>query len=260
MTQLIIGILAIIVALLIIKKVVGCVARAVVIVILIAVLAILYATHANAQLFKPKQKPQESYTVTQDGKIKKRALFEKKPKAEKVIDPKYLAGACPEVNGKIQWQKAIEVPGKSADEIYNITEAFAKGYCSERGGNGYNPKTDVSKIAIADKEKHQVVARVQEVLTFENKFLSLDQAKFNYQLVFDCYDGRCLVTMNNLNYVYKEERENGAGQFPAEDLIADDTAINKNGDGFQKGGSQKFRTKTIDAKDVLFNRIEEAMK
>ena len=145
MTQLIIGILAIIVALLIIKKVVGCVARAVVIVILIAVLAILYATHANAQLFKPKQKPQESYTVTQDGKIKKRALFEKKPKAEKVIDPKYLAGACPEVNGKIQWQKAIEVPGKSADEIYNIAEAFAKGYCSERGGNGYNPNFNFYK-------------------------------------------------------------------------------------------------------------------
>ena len=258
MTQLIIGILAIIVALLIIKKVVGCVARAVVIVILIAVLAILYATSANAQLFKPKQKPQESYTITQDGQVKKRALFEKKSKAEKVIDPKYLAGACPEVNGKIQWQKAIEAPGKSADDIYNIMEAFAKGYCAERGGNGVNPKTDVSKITIADKEKHQLVARIQEVLTFENKFLSLDQAKFNYQLVVDCYDGRCLVTMNNLNYVYEEER--GGGQFPAEDMISDAMAINKNGDGFQKGGSKKFRTKTIDAKDALFSRIEAALK
>ena len=108
MTQLIIGIIAIIIALFIIKKVVGCVARIVVIIILCAILSILYATHANAQLFKPKKKAQESYTVTQDGQIKKRALFEKKPKAERVIDPKYLAGACPEVNGKIQWQKAIE--------------------------------------------------------------------------------------------------------------------------------------------------------
>ena len=43
-------------------------------------------------------------------------------------------------------------------------------------------------------------------------------------------------------------------------MISDAQAINKQGDGFQKGGSQKFRTKTIDAKDVLFNRIEEAMK
>ena len=95
MTQLIIGIIAIIIALFIIKKVVGCVARIVVIIILCAILSILYATHANAQLFKPKKKPQESYTITQDGQIKKRALFEKKPKAERVIDPKYLAGACP---------------------------------------------------------------------------------------------------------------------------------------------------------------------
>jgi hypothetical protein len=43
-------------------------------------------------------------------------------------------------------------------------------------------------------------------------------------------------------------------------MIADDTAINKKGDGFQKGGSEKFRTKTIDAKDALFSRIEAALK
>ena len=85
MTQLIIGIIAIIIALFIIKKVVGCVARIVIIIILCAILSILYATHANAQLFKPKKKAQESYTVTQDGQIKKRALFEKKPKAESGI-------------------------------------------------------------------------------------------------------------------------------------------------------------------------------
>jgi len=258
MTQLIIGILAIIVALLIIKKLVGCVARTVVIIILCAILAILYATHANAQLIKPKQKVEESYTVTQDGKIKKRSLFQRKSKAERVVNPKYLAGACPEVNGKIQWQEVVEVPGKSAQDIYSVMLPFAKGYCSELGGNGVNPKTDVSKIAIADEEKHQIVARVQEILTFENKFLSLDQAKFNYQLVFDCYDGRCLVTMCNLNYIYEEER--GGGQFPAEDMISDEMAINKKGDGFQLGGSEKFRKKTIDAKDALFNRIKEVLK
>ena len=258
MTQLIIGIIAIIIALLIIKKVVGCVARIVVIIILCAILSILYATHANAQLFKPKKKVQESYTVTQDGQIKKRALFEKKPKAERVIDSKYLAGACPEVNGKIRWQKAIEVPGKSASEIYSTMLAFAKGYCSEFDGNGVNPKTDVSKITITNEANHQIVARIQEILTFENKFLSLDQTKFNYQLVINCYDGRCLVTMCNLNYIYDEER--GGGQFPAEDMISDAQAINKKGDGFQKGGSEKFRTKTIDAKDALFNRIEETLK
>ncbi len=258
MTQLIIGILAIIVALLIIKKLVGCVARTVVIIILCAILAILYATHANAQLIKPKQKVEESYTVTQDGKIKKRALFQKKSKAEKVVNPKYLTGACPEVNGKIQWQEVVEVPGKSAQDIYSLMLPFAKGYCSERGGNGVNPKTDVSKISITDEEKHQIVARIQEILTFENKFLSLDQAKFNYQLVFDCYDGKCLITMCNLNYIYEEER--GGGQFPAEDMISDEMAINKKGDGFQLGGSEKFRTKTIDAKDALFTRIKEVLK
>jgi hypothetical protein len=43
-------------------------------------------------------------------------------------------------------------------------------------------------------------------------------------------------------------------------MISDAQAINKKGDGFQKGGSEKFRTKTIDAKDALFNRIEETLK
>ena len=73
MTQLIIGIIAIIIALFIIKKVVGCVARIVVIIILCALLSILYATSAYAHLFKPNKKPQASHTITKAAQTKKRA-------------------------------------------------------------------------------------------------------------------------------------------------------------------------------------------
>ena len=35
-------------------------------------------------------------------------------------DAKYLAGAVPEVDGKVEWQLDVDVPGKTADQIYSI--------------------------------------------------------------------------------------------------------------------------------------------
>ena len=35
-------------------------------------------------------------------------------------DAKYLSGAVPEVDGKVEWRLDVDVPGKTADQIYDI--------------------------------------------------------------------------------------------------------------------------------------------
>ena len=213
-------------------------------------LFIFFAT-ANAQIVNKYSKPQETYTVTSDGKIankQKRGLFDRN-KTEKVVDKKYLEGACPEVNGKVQWEQSFKVQGKSAKQVYDSMLPFLQAFCKSNG------MTQLSNVAVVNETDHEIGASVQEWLVFENKPLSLDRTKFNYQLIVRCFDGRCVVTMRNMSYIYEEER--GGGQFPAEDMISDAEALNKAQNGFQKGGVRKFRTKTIDRKDQIFTMIGE---
>ena len=213
-------------------------------------LFIFFAT-TNAQIVNKYSKPQETYTVTSDGKIvnkQKRGLFDRN-KTEKVVDKKYLEGACPEVNGKVQWEQSFKVQGKSAKQVYDSMLPFLQAFCKSNG------MTQLSNVAVVNETDHEIGASVQEWLVFENKPLSLDRTKFNYQLIVRCFDGRCVVTMRNMSYIYEEER--GGGQFPAEDMISDAEALNKAKNGFQKGGVRKFRTKTIDRKDQIFTMIGE---
>lgn len=217
---------------------------------LVLVLLAFIAT-SNAQIIGKYSKPQESYTVTSDGQIvnkKKRGLFDRN-KEKDTIDSKYLAGACPEVNGRIQWEQVYMVNGKSAKQIYNSMLPFLQAFCKSNG------MTERSAVAVVNEEDHEIGTVLQEWLVFENRPLSLDRTKFNYQLIVKCFDGKCIATIRNMSYVYEEDR--GGGQFPAEDMISDAEALNKNKDGFQKGGVRKFRTKTIDRKDQIFQTIGE---
>lgn len=206
---------------------------------------------ANAQIVGKYSAPEDTYTMGADGKIVKkerRGLFDRN-KTEKVIDKKYLEGACPEVNGKVQWDESIEVPGKTAKQLYDSMLKFLQAFSKSNG------MTDRSKVAVVNETDNEIGASMQEWLVFENKPLSLDQTKFNYQLVVRCYDGKCALSMRNMSYVYEEER--GGGAFPAEEMISDAEALNKAKTGFQKGGVRKFRMKTIDRKDQIFKTIRE---
>ena len=70
----------------------------------------------------------------------------------------------------------------------------------------------------------------------------------------NCFDGKCEVIMNNMSYNYDNRK------FPAEEMLLDKNALNKTQTKFNKGGFEKFRTKTIDAKDALMAQIAEVLK
>lgn len=203
---------------------------------------------ANAQLIKPKK--QETYTLDGKGQVvKKKALFESK---KAPVPAKYLAGACPLVDGKVTWQQTIEAPGLASKDIYDRLVKFFMDFCEGKN------QTDMSNVSVVEETKHQIGVRIQEWLVFENKPLSLDRTKFNYQIIADCSDGSVSVTLRNISYIYEEER--GGGAIKGEDMLTDENALNKKGDGFNLGGYRKFRTKTIDRKDEIMKQIADVLK
>jgi colicin import membrane protein len=165
-------------------------------------------------------------------------------------DQKYLRGAVPEVDGKVVFSTTIEAPGKSASEIYDIVHKYMTRMVSE--SNQIN-----SRIAINDTEKHELGAAMEEWLVFKSAALALDRTRFLYTFQAFCQDGKVELKMSHLRYLYDENRK--PQRLKAEEWITDKNAVNKKNTRLYPV-SAKFRRKTIDRKDFLFNKIESLLK
>ena len=180
---------------------------------------------------------------------------EKVEKAEKVKKPnkdeKYLRGAVPIVDGDVQWTLDVDVPGKSAQDIYDKMFKTLTDLTKSEG------QLEGSAVTLVNKQDHIVVANVREWLLFSSSLLSLDRTKFNYTLIARCSDGHLNMTMNRISYKYDEERTNQV--YKAEEWISDDAAVNKKNTKLYRG-SAKFRRKTIDRKDQIFETIRNVLK
>lgn len=163
-------------------------------------------------------------------------------------DAKYLAeNAVPMVDGRVCWQTTISAPGKSAQQIYDILLAQLNKMVNEE-----NQLLERSKVAIQDQAKHQLGATFHEWLVFKNTALSLDRTVLNFQLIVDCSDGKADVQMTRVSYDYELERD--PTHYTAEEWISDKYAVNKKHTKLLKL-SAKFRRKTIDRKDFIFNKF-----
>ena len=172
----------------------------------------------------------------------------KKPKTK--VDPKYLKGAVPEVNGQVVFSKHIEAPGKSAAQVYDILLQYMERLC--KASNQIE-----SKMVVTDAAKHEIVGAYQEWLVFKNTALSLDQTRFFYALRAQCSDGAADVELMRIRYLYEEER--APQRMTAEEWITDKESVNKKNTKLLPI-SGKFRRKTIDRKDYLFNKFESLLK
>ena len=134
----------------------------------------------------------------------------------------------------------------------------------------FNPETEYGKWPNADYFKNTEYARVlkaeaengllkiqgNEDMIFTNKALAKDMAVASYILTLTCTDGGIDVEMSNISYTYS--LSDTPERIEAEDWITDKEAFNKKGQ--LSKGSGKFRVKTIDLKDRLFEEIEAAAK
>ena len=165
-------------------------------------------------------------------------------------DQKYLVGAVPEVDGKVVFKTTVQAPGKSAQQVYDIVLDYMKKLVKE-------PNQFEQSRVVLEENGRQAGATLQEWLVFKATALQLDRTRLLYNLVVDCYDGKADITMSRINYIYDEERD--PQHYVAEEWITDKWGLNKKQNKLARV-SGKFRRKTIDRKDFLFNKFAELLK
>ncbi len=173
--------------------------------------------------------------------------IEQEPVAKENPDAKYLAeNAIPEVDGKVCFETTIKAPGKSADQIYHILLKQLEKMTREEN------QIANSVVAVKDSVNHELGAVFHEWLGFKSSALSLDRTQFNFQLLITCSDGEANVKMTRISYDYDTDRK--PVHYTAEEWITDKYAVNKKHTKLYPI-SGKFRRKTIDRKDFIFNKF-----
>ena len=161
-------------------------------------------------------------------------------------DAKYLAGAVPEVNGKIEWQLDVDVPGKSAAVIYDTMLKCLTDLTKTEN------QLEGGRVVLVNKNEHIVAANIREWMVFTDKLFVLDRTEFSYTLIAYCSDSHLKVTMNRISYRYEDEN------YKAEEWISDGYALNRKKTKIYRGPA-KFRRSTIDRKDYLFDVIRQTV-
>ena len=162
-------------------------------------------------------------------------------------DAKYLLpDAVPVVDGKVCWTTTISAPGKSAKEIYDILLAQLEKMVKEPN------QIEGSAIVVNDTQKYELGAVFHEWLVFKSASLSFDRTRFNFVIEVDCSNEKAMVKMNRITYDYDLDRD--PKHYTAEEWITDKNAVNKAHTKLYPL-SAKFRRKTIDRKDFIFNKF-----
>ena len=167
-------------------------------------------------------------------------------KQNKVSEEKYLKDAVPVVDNRVVFSAEILSEGFNKDQAYEKVAKWAE--------KKFQPSEKLNpRVVYRNPEEGEIAATGEEYIIFKSTILSLDRTRIYYQLVVDCEDNRCLVKMSRIHYWYNEFAENES-KFTAEEFIIDKYALNKKKNK-TVGGCGKFRRKTIDLKDNLFNEI-----
>ena len=167
-------------------------------------------------------------------------------------DPKYLEGAITfDEQGKIVFDTEIEAPGKSAAQLYDLVFDYMSGLTQDK-------ESKASRMALVNKDDHIIANAMDEWLVFSNSFISLDRTECKYNLIAKITDGKVSLSINHINYIYEEGRQTGF-KLPAEEVIIDKVALTKKKNDLARIFG-KFRKKTIDRKDQIFNEIAALVK
>ena len=172
--------------------------------------------------------------------------------AQKTDDKPYLAGAVPEEDGLVVFTKNFDTAGKSQAEVFTTLQAAVK----ELMAAG---RQDLRTRLVSDAD-NTVVARVEEIMTFKKKFLNWDHAYFRYIIAAEALPGnKAKVTIRNISYNYGFDQEGNNGEeYKAEEWISDKAAINKAGTKLYPR-SGKFRRKTVDRVQEIFQTIGQKL-
>lgn len=158
-------------------------------------------------------------------------------------DSKYLAGAVPEVNGKVVFTKTIEFPDRTQQQAYDIVLAVAEQFCKT---------SKDSRLVYSDAQAGDVAIAVKEFLVFQDRALSVDKALMTCSVVLHCQAQKITATMSNIRYQYYVADEVEPIKYTAENIITDKKALSNNK---LTKSTAKFRNATIDFANNIFSQI-----
>ena len=168
-------------------------------------------------------------------------------------NPKYGKGTVPQdENGTVYFADTVDIPqGISQDQCYTLLLNWAKGRFAR-------PFAQAGRVLNEDADARRFIFHVEQTLVFKSSALVSDEATIIYSFSVAVKDGKFTMKMTDIKYRYEEKREGGGKRFTAEDWITDKEAYNKKGTKFLKS-TGKFRFKTIDLKDILFQKAVDAV-
>lgn len=164
---------------------------------------------------------------------------------DKKDDARYLAGAVPEVDGKVVFSKEFQISGMSQSQIYDTVMKWMEERLKE------NKNID-SRIVFTDKEKGTIAGVGEEWMVFKSSALSLDRTLINYQITVTCKPESCLVELEKIRFTYRDTEK-----YKAEEWITDKYALNKTKTKLVRGLA-KWRRKTVDFADDIFMDVAVA--
>ena len=174
------------------------------------------------------------------------AVHAQKDKDKDDDDSKYLAGAVPEVDGKVVFTKEFSIPGMSQEEIFNRMQKWMEARLKKNENN--------SRVVYTNPEEGQIVGTGEEWIVFSSSALSLDRTKILYQLSVVCAPEKCTMEVEKIRFNYREGKE----KYTAEEWIVDKYALNKAQTKLVRGLA-KWRRKTVNFVDDLALGAAEAL-
>lgn len=165
---------------------------------------------------------------------------------EKEDETRYLAGAVPEVDGKVVFSKEYQIPGMTKEQIYERVLNWMTERLKEN-------KNEESRVVFTDVANGTIAGIGEQWLVFKSSALSLDRTLLNYQITATCKQGGCLIEIEKIRFTYREKEK-----YKAEEWITDKYALNKDKSKLIRGLA-KWRKKTVDFADEIFNDVAAAL-
>lgn len=166
-------------------------------------------------------------------------------------DKRYLTGAIPMEDGKVVFNKQLDITGIPVGTAMELVKQWVKGSLADDGFNG--------KVHNIDDNAGCLAINVDGDLTFKSTAFQLDKATIILIMDIKFTDNRCLLTFKNIRYLYAINPNNAKRDLiVAEKWITDKEALNKAGTKMYATNG-KFRIRTIQLVDYLTESLRKSL-
>lgn len=166
-------------------------------------------------------------------------------------DKKYLAGAVPTEDGKVVFNRQLDITGIAPQTAIELTRQWVSGPLANDGYNG--------KIYDIDNNAGSLVINMDGDLVFKSSAFQLDQATISFILDVKFNNNKCMLTFRNIRYLYAINPNNTRRDvIMADNWIVDKEALNKAGTKMYAMNG-KFRIRTVQLVDYLTESLRSGL-